>query len=79
MSSEEYREAFRHNRRLVRDTLRNTITSLGVPGTGVDLMGAAIALAVDDPSLHLNKTMALEFKDLAKEDRRVDFRINFDR
>jgi len=80
MTSEEYRESFQHNRRLVRDTLRSTVTSLGVAGKGAGLMGAAIALAVDDSRLHLNKnkTMAFEFKDLIEEDRRVDFRINLD-
>ena len=42
MSTEEYKEVYRHNRRLVRDRLKDTAVSLGIPKSGVVLMGAAI-------------------------------------
>ena len=48
MAPGKYREALRHNRRLARETLTDTIVSFGVPKMGVNLMGAAVALAVDD-------------------------------
>ena len=35
MSAEEYRDVYRHNRRLVRDQLKNTVVSLGIPKSGL--------------------------------------------
>ena len=71
MSPGTYGEALRHNRRLARETLSDTIVSIGVPKMGVNLMGAAVALAVDDLKVPLNKskTLALKIDDAADEDR----------
>ena len=71
MSPVTYGEALRHNRRVARETLTNTIVSIGVPKMGVSLMGAAVALAVDDLKVPLNKskTLALKIDDATDEDR----------
>ena len=79
MSPGKYREAFRHNRRLARGMLTNTIVSLGVPKMGVNLMGAAVAIAVDDLKLDLNKIVALEMEDPLDKDRMGAFiEVKFD-
>ena len=71
MSPVKYGEALRHNRRVARETLMNTIVSVGVPQMGVNLVGAAVALAVDDLKVPLNKsrTLALKIEDATDEDR----------
>jgi hypothetical protein len=75
MSPEEYETAYRRNLRVVRDTLKSyskeAFASMGVPAAGVEFMGAALGLAVRDARFDLNKskTLALELKDVADEDR----------
>ena len=80
MSPGTYKEAIRHNRRLARDRLADTIVSLGVPRMGLNLMGAAVALAVDDVKLPLNKskTLALKIDDATSEDRSAIIQLKFD-
>ena len=80
MAPERYRKALRHNRRLALDTLSDTIVSFGVPKMGVNLMGAAVALAVDDLNLPLNKskTLALKIEDATDEDRSALLQVKFD-
>ena len=80
MSPGEYRKALRHNRRLARNTLTDTIVSFGVPKMGVNLMGAAVALAVDDLKLPLNKskTLTLKIDDATKEKRSALLQVKFD-
>ncbi len=80
MSPGKYVEAIRHNRRLARDRLTDTIVSLGVPKTGLNLMGAAVALAVDDLKLPLNKskTLALKIDDATTENRSALLQVKFD-
>ena len=80
MSPGKYREALRHNRRLARDSLKHSIVSLGVPKMGANLMGAAIALTVDDLKLHLNKskTLELQIEDATDEDRSALIQIKID-
>ena len=79
MSHGQYAEATRHNRRLARDRLADTVVSLGVPKMGLNLMGAAVALAVDDLRVPLNqsKTLALKLDDAASEDRSAQIQVKF--
>ncbi len=80
MSPGKYEEVIRHNRRLARDRLTHTIVSFGVPKMGLNLMGAAVALAVDDLKLPLNKskTLALKIDDAASEGRSALIQVKFD-
>jgi len=80
MSPEEYQNASRHNQRLARDMVRDTLGSLGVPDTGVGVLGAAVSLTVSKTNIPLNSsdTLGLEFKDLIDEDRRFLLRCNVD-
>ena len=85
MSAGEYRNSYRHNQRIVRNFVKSysesTLTSIGVPKSGVRLMGAAAGLAVgQDARLYLNdsKIMALELKDATVDDRAVFFGIKLD-
>jgi hypothetical protein len=85
MSTGDYRHSYRHNRRIVRDFVKSysesTLTSIGVPKTGVKLMGAAAGVAAgQDAKLYLNKSkiMALELKDATEDDRAVFFGIKLD-
>ena len=80
MSPGKYEEAVQHNRRLAQDRIEHTILSLGVPKLGLDLVGAAAALAVDDVKLPLNKskTLALKIDDAANEDRSAIIQMKFE-
>lgn len=84
MSTEEYETAYRRNLRVVRNTLKSyskeAFASVGVPAAGVEFLGAAVGLAVRDASFHLNKskTLALELKDVADEDRTLFLGIKMD-
>lgn len=84
MSGDEYETAYRRNLRLVRNTLKSyskdALASIGVPEVGVDLMGAAVGLAVHDARFHLNKskTLALELKDVANDDRTLFLGVKVD-
>ncbi len=80
MSRGKYEEVLRHNRHVARVRLTDTIVSFGVPEIGVNLMGAAVVLAVDDLKLPLNKskTLALKIDDAANEDRSALIQVNFD-
>ena len=83
MTNEEYQSAYRNNLRLVRNSLKSyskdTLVSLGVPEAGVNFMSAAVGLAVHDARFHLNKskTMALELKDVAGQDRSLFLDVEF--
>jgi len=85
MSEGDYRNSYRHNQRIVRDFVKSysesTLTSMGIPKTGVRLMGAAAGMAAgQDARLYLNKSkiMALELKDATANDRAVFFGIKMD-
>ena len=77
MSPEEYRDAYRHNQRRLRDEVKSysmdALRSAGVPETGIRLMGVAAGLAVDgDAQLYLTRAKSrgpvLEFRDLVSGD-----------
>ncbi len=85
MSPGEYRASYRHNQRIIRDFVeshsKNALTSIGVPKSGVKLMGAAAGLAAgQDAKFYLNKSklMALEVKDATDDDRALFFGIKLD-
>ncbi len=84
MSPPELRQATLHNQHLLGDTLRtyseNAFTSIGFSKKNIDFMGAAIGLAVRDARFHLDdsKLLALELKDVAKDERALFFGINID-
>ena len=80
MSPGDYRKALRHNRRLALGTLEDTMVSLGVPSSAINLVGAAVVLAVDDLKVPLNKsnTLALKIKDAVDEDRSAMVQLKFD-
>jgi hypothetical protein len=85
MTASEYRQSYRHNQRIVRDFVKNysesTLTSMGVPKTGVKVLGAAAGLAAGkDARLYLNdsKIMALELRDATEDDRALFFGISLD-
>lgn len=80
MSPKQYETAFRQNRRFARDRVKDTLLSLGIPDTGVNVVGAAIALTVSKAKIPLNKsdTLGIELKDLIDEDRRFLLRYKVD-
>lgn len=84
MSPDEYRDRYRENQRLARETLtfysKRTLTSIGVPEAGVEFMGVAVGLAMNDAKFHLNtsRTVALELKDVADKDRALFLGIKMD-
>ena len=80
MSPGQYGEALRHNRRLAQETVTSTIVSFGVPKMGVNVMGAAIALAVADLKVPLNKsrTLALKIDDAADQSRSALLQMKLD-
>lgn len=85
MSMDEYRDAYRHNQRIVSDSVKSysesALTSIGIPKSGVKFISAATGLAVgQDANFYLDerKIMALELKDTAHDERAVLFRIKID-
>jgi hypothetical protein len=85
MSQDDYRYSYRHNQRIVRNFVKSysesTLTSIGVPKTGVKLMGAAAGMAAgQDAKLYLNKSklMALELRDATESDRALFFGFKLD-
>jgi hypothetical protein len=84
MSSDEYETAYRRNLRQVRNILKSyskdALTSMGVPEAGINFMSAAVGLAVHDARFHLNKskTLALELKDVANDDRTLFLGVKVD-
>lgn len=80
MSPKEYETAYRDNRRFARDIAKDTLLSLGIPNTGVNVVGAAVALTVSKTKIPLNRsdTLGLELRNLINEDRRFLLRFKVD-
>lgn len=84
MSRQEYKDAYRKNRRILVKSVSNYMeqqfTALGVPEMGVSLAAKTIGFAVSGAKINLNesKTMALEVRDVTQEDRGVYFKVKFD-
>jgi hypothetical protein len=78
MSAEEYRQAYRENQDqltdFVEDYSESTLMALGIPRKGVHMMGAVAGAAItQEATLYLNssKSLALDIKDAAEDDRAV--------
>jgi len=78
MSPDEYRQAYRGNRRFLRHVLESYATaalvSLGISEQGLGVLGATAALVLDQNaalSLNQNRTLAVQFSDMVKEERAV--------
>jgi len=85
LSDQEYRKISRHNQRRIRNFVKsyskNTLLSIGVPETGIKVMGVAAALAANrNTTLYLNKNhfLALEFKDVTNDNRAMFFGFKMD-
>jgi hypothetical protein len=82
MTADEYRDAYRSNqhriRRFIKSYSENSLISLGIPRQGVHALGILAGAAVtQEASLYLNsgKSMAIDIKDAAQDDRAVFFAI----
>ena len=82
MTADEYRDAYRSNqhriRRFIKSYSENTLISLGIPRQGVRALGIIGAAAVtQDASFYLNsgKSLAIDIKDAAQDDRALFFAI----
>ena len=78
MSADEYKQAYRKNRRFLRRVFKShataTLVSLGVPEKGIGMLGAAAALALSQEAklpLNRNRTLAVHFSDMSQEERAV--------
>ncbi|HFD80998.1 MAG TPA: hypothetical protein ENK05_11505 [Gammaproteobacteria bacterium] len=85
MSPEQYRQTYRHNlksaRHLVESYSRKTLSSIGVPKAGIDLIGAAAAFAVtQDAGVHLGRSnlLSVGVRNAADNDRSVFLGIKVD-
>ena len=58
---------------------KDTVVSLGVPSPAINLVGAAVVLAVDDLKVPLNRsrTLALTIEDAVEEDRSAMVELRF--
>jgi len=81
---DEYEAASRHNRKVVRNSLRtfarDSLELMGIPEQGVNVIGAAVGLATSGAKLDLNrsKTLKLELRDLNDSARTLYFGVNLD-
>jgi len=82
MSNQRYEEAYSKNRRFVTNTLgsysKRALKLIGIPEQSVNLMGAALGMAIDGARLDLNKnmTLGLKLKDVGDSDRTFYFGVN---
>jgi hypothetical protein len=75
----EYGEISRQNRRIVRGAIQDTAAALGAPQAATAVVGALVALAVDDPRIGLNdsKTLTLQLKDATSRERGLFINVEF--
>jgi hypothetical protein len=84
MSLQEYEEIYSRNQKVVLENLRsyskNILESVGMPEQGINLMGAAIGLAINGPRLDMNisKTLSFELKDVDISEHTLYFGVNLD-
>ena len=85
ISPQEYEGIYFHNRKLAYKTLRSysndVLKMIGIPEQGGYLMGSAFGLVINHGlglDLNKSKTLALEFKDVDKPERALNFRIRLD-
>jgi len=84
MSLQEYEGISKRNRRYVLNNLRsyseNTLETLGMPETGIKVLGAALDFALDGSRLNLykSKVLSLRLKDVKDSDRALYLDVGFD-
>ena len=84
VSMQEYEATYSRNLRFVGNNLesysKHALGLIGIPEQGVNLMGAALGMAINGARLNLNKskTLALELKDAGNSDRSLYFGIKLD-
>ena len=85
MSDQQYRNTYRDNQHRIGKFLKsyseNTLLSVGIPKTGVKVLGVAAGLAANrDATLYLNKSkiLALQFKDVVNDNRTMFIGIKMD-
>jgi hypothetical protein len=85
MSDQQYRSVYRHNKhrisRFVKSYSKNALLSMGIPKTGIKVLGVAAGLAANrDATLYLNKSkiLALQFKDVVNDDRTMFLGLKMD-
>ena len=82
MSDQKYEETYNKNRRFVTNTLgsysKHALGLIGIPEQSVNLMGAAVGMAISGTRLKINNsmTLGLKLKDAGDSDRTVYFGIN---
>ena len=84
MSGDEYKQAARYNKRLLRRAvkhyLESAFLSLGASENTLKLTGAALGFAIMRGAkfnLNASKTMALELKDVDDDDRAIFYKYQF--
>ena len=82
MTADEYKRAYRSNQRqilkFVESYSESTLMSLGIPKMGVEALGAVAGAAVtQEATVYLNssKSLAIDIKDAAQDDRAIFFAI----
>ncbi len=85
MSDQQYRRVYKDNQhqigKFIKSYSENTLLSIGVPKTGIKIMGIAAGLATNrNAKLYLNKSriLALEVKDAANDNRAMFIGIKMD-
>lgn len=84
VSIQEYKKTYSRNRRYVGNTLgsysKHALGLIGIPEQGIDVMGAALGMAINGARLNLNesKTLGLELKDVADSDRTIYFGVRLE-
>jgi hypothetical protein len=81
MSNQTYEETYSKNRRFVTNTLgsysKHALELIGIPEQSINLMGAAVGMAINGASLNLNKrvSLGLKLKDASDSDRTFYFGV----
>jgi hypothetical protein len=82
MTADEYEQAYRNNQRrivkFVESYSEDTLMALGIPKKGVQVLGAVAGAAVtQNATLYLNsgKSLAIDIKDAAQDDRAIFFAL----
>jgi hypothetical protein len=81
MSNQKYEETYSKNRRFVTNTLgsysKHALELIGIPEQSINLMGAAVGMAINGASLNLNKrvSLGLKLKDASDSDRTFYFGV----
>jgi hypothetical protein len=84
MSRQEYEGISKRNRRYVLDNLssysENTLVTIGMPASGIKVLGAALDFALDGSRLNLykSKVVSLTLKDVKESDRALYLDVGFD-